>query len=129
MENSNDNIKDQEQENTHPAPNADPGAEIETVIPSAEKEEVSAESSTEPKEEAPAESADKPAEETSEQDQERVGAGDNADDIEPKDEPEITEEEKDEPEVPEEEKDEPEISENEGGESKPDDHGIETVSP
>jgi hypothetical protein len=119
MENSNDNIKDQEQENTHPAPNADPGAEIETVIPSAEKEDVSAENSAELKEGTPAISADKPAEDTSEQDQERVGAGDNADDIEPKAEPEITEEEKDEPEVP----------ENEGRESKPDDHGIETISP
>jgi hypothetical protein len=117
MENSNDKTKDQEQENTHPAPNADPGAEIETVIPSAEKGEPSAKSSGEPKKE------------TSEQGQERVGAGDNADDIERKDEPEIAEEEKDEPEVPEEEKNEPEVSENEGGESKPDDHGIETISP
>ena len=119
MENSNDKNKDLEQENTHPAPNADPGAEIETVIPSAEKAEAPAESSTEPKEETPAESSSEPTEESSEQDQERVGAGDNADDIEPKDKPEIEEEEKD----------EPEITENEGGESKTDEHGIETVSP
>ncbi|WP_285055276.1 hypothetical protein [Pedobacter ginsengisoli] len=114
MENSNDKNKDLEQENTHPAPNADPGAEIETVIPSTEKEEAPADSSKEPAE-APA----KPAKTSTEPNQERVGAGDNADDIEPKDNPEIKEEEKD----------EPEISENEGGESKTDEHGIETISP
>ena len=107
MGNSKDKTKDLEQENAHPAPNADPGAEIETVIPSTKKEDDSAKSSSEPKEE------------TAEKGQERVGAGDNADDIEPKDKPEITEEEKD----------EPEVSENEDGKSKPDDHGIETVSP
>lgn len=128
MENSNDNIKDQEQTNTHPAPNADPGAEIETVIPSAEKQEASPESSSEQKEEVQGESADKLAGEASEQDQERVGAGDNADDIEPKAEPEITEQEE-QPEVTDEEKDEPELPENEDGESKTDDHGIETISP
>jgi hypothetical protein len=87
--------------------NTDPGAKIETVIPSTEKEEPLAKSPDESKEEI------------SEKGQERVGAGDNADDIEPKDKPEITEEEKD----------KPEVSENEGGESKPDDHGIETISP
>ena len=107
MENSNNKKKDLEQDNTHPAPSADPGAEIETVIPSAEKGEPSAESSAEPKEE------------TSEQGQERVGAGDNADDIDQKDKPEISEEEKEQPEIP----------ENEGGESKPGDHGIETITP
>jgi hypothetical protein len=117
MENSIDKNKDLEQENTQPAPNADPGAEIETVIPTTEKEEPLANSPDESKEEI------------SEKGEERVGAGDNADDIEPKDKPEITEEEKDEPEVSEQEKDEPEVSENEGEESKPDDHGIETVSP
>lgn len=102
MENSDNKTKDLEQENVHPAPNADPGAEIETVIPSAEKGETPAESSTEPKEEAVVKSSSEPKEETSEQDQERVGSGDNADDIEPKDE---------------------------GGESKTDEHGIETISP
>ena len=107
MENSNDKTKDQEQENVHPAPNADPGAEIETVIPSAEKEEPLAKSSAEPKEEI------------SEKAEERVGASDNADGIEPKDKPEIKEEEKD----------EPETAENEGGESKTDEHGVETISP
>jgi len=109
MGNSKDKTKDLEQENAHPAPNADPGAEIETVIPSTKKEDDSAKSPDVPQEEDSANGSDKPAEETSEQNQERVGAGDNADDIE--------------------QKGEPEVPENEGGESKTDEHGIETISP
>lgn len=118
MENSNDKNKELKQDHTHPAPNADPGAEIETVIPDEEKTEGSTENSDERAKPLAAEPNQKPSD-----------TGDNADDTDQQGKPEVTEKEKDQPEITEEEKDEPEISENEEGESTTDEHGVETISP
>lgn len=118
MENSNDKNKELKQDHTHPAPNADPGAEIETVIPNAEKTEASTETPDERAKPLAAEPNQKPSD-----------TGDDTNDTDQQGKPEVTEEEKDQPEIKEEEKDEPEISENEEGESTTDEHGVETISP
>ncbi|TKC06931.1 hypothetical protein [Pedobacter frigoris] len=115
MENTHDKNKDLKEDNTHPAPNADPGAEIETVIPNAEKTEPSTENNPE---------AAKPA---AGSDQKTADMADHTDDTDRQDQPEITEEEKDKPEIT--EKDEPETSDDKSGESTTDEHGVETISP
>jgi len=111
MENLNNTNKDQTQDKAHPTPNSDPGAEIETVIPNPENETTSTESS------------DAGAKANTDADQKNTRRStEDAHTVE-EDEP-INK-----PEIINEENGEPEITENEESANKPDDHGIETVSP
>jgi len=117
MENSEEKSSKETQENTHPQPGADPGAAIETVIPSAEQDITSAEDGNQQPE--------------TERKDDSIENDNEVKDIDVKDD-EVQEEDSDTIDTEEDdaidEKDEENI---EPSESNPntDEHGIETITP
>lgn len=126
MKNFNDKDKNRTDGNAHPTPNADPGAEIETVIPNGENEATPAESSGDITEDDP-ETTKENTKEDSGKPEAMEESSRQEDDAEMRKEQDT--EEADEAGTSEEKTNAVEIPEDEENENNSDNHGIETVSP